>query len=152
MTLGIGGPYAQHGDARGHNPERGSINGVTPKRRVAAVGDRGMLTRTRIREEVKPAGLDWISRRRNSAQDLCAEYAPLPMSLFDERDLAEISATNLYPSERLIVCRTLALAAERDRKRQALLASMQTSLHTDEPPHRRAFRPSPPRSALCAIP
>ena len=31
------------------------------------VGDRGMLTEARIREEVKPAGLDWISALRGPA-------------------------------------------------------------------------------------
>jgi hypothetical protein len=98
--------------------------------RVVVVGDRGMLTSARIREDVKPAGLDWISCLRNSAvQVLAADDGPLQMSLFDERDLAEISAPDLYPGERLIVCRNPFLAAERDRKRQALLASTEKELH-----------------------
>jgi hypothetical protein len=98
--------------------------------RVVMVGDRGMLTSARIREDVKPAGLDWISCLRNSAvQVLAADDGPLQMSLFDERDLAEISAPDLYPGERLIVCRNPFLAAERDRKRQALLASTEKELH-----------------------
>jgi len=97
--------------------------------RVVMVGDRGMLTSARIREDVKPAGLDWISCLRNSAvQVLAADDGPLQMSLFDERDLAEISAPDLYPGERLIVCRNPFLAAERDRKRQALLASTEKGL------------------------
>ena len=97
--------------------------------RVVLVGDRGMLTSARIREDVKPAGLDWISCLRNSAvQSLAANDGPLQMSLFDERDLAEISAPELYPGERLIVCRNPLLAAERDRKRQALLAATEKDL------------------------
>jgi hypothetical protein len=97
--------------------------------RVVVVGDRGMLTSARIREDVKPAGFDWISCLRNSAvQILAADNGPLQMSLFDERDLAEISAPDLYPGERLIVCRNPFLAAERDRKRQALLAATDKSL------------------------
>jgi hypothetical protein len=97
--------------------------------RVVVVGDRGMLTSARIREDVKPAGLDWISCLRNSAvQALAADEGPLQMSLFDERDLAEISAPDLYPGERLIVCRNPFLAAERDRKRQALLDSTEKRL------------------------
>jgi hypothetical protein len=97
--------------------------------RVVVVGDRGMLTSARIREDVKPAGLDWISCLRNSAvQALCADDGPLQMSLFDERDLAEISAPDLYPGERLIVCRNPFLAAERDRKRHALLDSTEKRL------------------------
>jgi hypothetical protein len=88
-----------------------------------------MLTSARIREDVKPAGLDWISCLRNSAvQSLAANDGPLQMSLFDERDLAEISAPELYPGERLIVCRNPLLAAERDRKRQALLAATEKDL------------------------
>ena len=97
--------------------------------RVVLVGDRGMLTSARIREDVKPAGLDWISCLRNSAvQSLATDDGPLQMSLFDERDLAEISAPELYPGERLIVCRNPLLAAERDRKRQALLAATEKDL------------------------
>jgi hypothetical protein len=97
--------------------------------RVVVVGDRGMLTSARIREDVKPAGLDWISCLRNSAvQSLATDDGPLQMSLFDERDLAEISAPDLYPGERLIVCRNPFLAAERDRKRLALLDSTEKRL------------------------
>lgn len=99
--------------------------------RVVVVGDRGMLTSARIRQDVKPAGLDWISCLRNGAvRSLAADDGPLQMSLFDERDLAEISAPDLYPGERLIVCRNPLLAAERDRKRQALLASTEKGLQT----------------------
>jgi hypothetical protein len=42
------------------------------------------------------------------------------MSQFDERDLAEITSPD-FPGERLIACRNPALAAERARKRKALL-------------------------------
>ena len=34
--------------------------------RVALVGDRGMLTTARIREDLEPAGLDWISALKTS--------------------------------------------------------------------------------------
>jgi hypothetical protein len=33
-------------------------------RRVALVGDRGLITQARIAEELKPAGLDWLTGRR----------------------------------------------------------------------------------------
>src|SRR5215470_5266127 len=49
------------------------------------------------------------------------------MSLFDERDLAEITSPDL-PGERLIACRNPALAAERARKREALLQSTERQL------------------------
>lgn len=97
--------------------------------RVVVVGDRGMLTSARIRDDVKPAGLDWISCLRNTAvQTLATPDGPLQMSLFDERDLAEISAPDLYPGERLMVCRNPFLAAERHRKRQDLLAATEVQL------------------------
>ena len=97
--------------------------------RVVLVGDRGMLTSARIREEVEPAGIDWISCLRNDAvQKLASDDGPLQLSLFDERDLAEISAPEQFPGERLIVCRNPLLAQERGRKREALLASTERDL------------------------
>ncbi len=52
----------------------------------------------------------------------------LQLSLFDERDLAEISAPELCPGERLVVCRNPLLAAERARKREALLQATEAKL------------------------
>ena len=96
--------------------------------RVVLVGDRGMITDARIREELRPAGLDWITALRAPAiQELAAENGPLQMSLFDERDMAEISSPD-YPGERLIVCRNRELATERARKRQALLEATEKEL------------------------
>jgi hypothetical protein len=51
----------------------------------------------------------------------------LQMSLFDERDMASITAPD-FPGERLIVCRNRALAAERARKREDLLAATECQL------------------------
>lgn len=97
--------------------------------RVVLVGDRGMLTSARIREDVQPAGFDWISCLRSGAiQELAAEQGPLQLSLFDERDLAEIEAPEQFPGERLIVCRNPLLAAERARKREDLLAASERDL------------------------
>jgi transposase len=96
--------------------------------RLVLVGDRGMITDARIRQELQPAGLDWITALRAPAiQALAAEDGPLQMSLFDERDMAEISAPD-YPGERLIVCRNRELATERARKRQALLEATEKEL------------------------
>ena len=97
--------------------------------RVVLVGDRGMLTSARIREEIEPAGIDWISCLRSDAiQKLASDDGPLQLSLFDERDLAEITAPEQFPGERLIVCRNPLLAQERARKREALLASTERDL------------------------
>jgi hypothetical protein len=96
--------------------------------RVVLVSDRGMITEARIREELQPAGLDWITALRAPAiQALAADNGPLQMSLFDERDMAEISSPD-FPGERLIVCRNRDLAAERARKRRELLDATETNL------------------------
>lgn len=95
--------------------------------RVVVVGDRGMITSARIREDLEPAGLDWITALRAPAIARLVEDGPLQLSLFDDRDLAEITAPD-YPGERLIVCRNPLLAAERARKRADLLAATERGL------------------------
>ena len=88
--------------------------------RVVLVGDRGMLTEARIREEVEPAGLDWIGALRGPAIRKLVESGAVQLSLFDERDLVEIRA-DAHPGERLMVCRNPLLAERRARKRAELL-------------------------------
>ena len=106
--------------------------------RVVVVGDRGMITSARIRDELKPAGFDWISCLRAPAiQQLAAEGGPLQLSLFDDRDMAEISAPEQFPGERLIVCRNPLLADERARKRNELLAATERALSRVEAQVRR---------------
>jgi hypothetical protein len=96
--------------------------------RVVLVGDRGMITAARIRDELGPAGLDWITcLRAPQIQVLAQSEGPLQLSLFDERDLAEISSPD-FPGERLIVCRNRDLAAERARKREDLLIATEREL------------------------
>lgn len=110
--------------------------------RLVLVGDRGMITSARIGEDLRPAGLDWISCLRAPAvQALAAENGPLQLSLFDERDLAEISAPELFPGERLIICRNRDLAAERARKREELLATTERELARIQARVRRKHAP-----------
>ncbi len=97
--------------------------------RMVLVGDRGMITSARLRDDLRPAGLDWITCLRAPAiKALAQDDGPLQLSLFDERDLAEISAPDMFPGERLIVCRNRDLAAERARKREDLLAATERDL------------------------
>jgi hypothetical protein len=97
--------------------------------RVVMVGDRGMITDARIRDDLKPAGIDWITAlRAPSIQQLAAEDGPLQLSFFDERDLAEIESPELFPGERLVVCKNHALAEERRRKRNELLDATEQDL------------------------
>jgi len=97
-------------------------------RHVVLVGDRGMITSARIEAEMKPAGLDWITALRNpQIAKLAADDGPLQLSLFDERDLAEITSPE-FPGERLIVCRNPDLARERARKRKELIKATERKL------------------------
>ena len=95
--------------------------------KVVLVGDRGMLTEARIREDVEPAGLDWISALRGPAIRSLVEAGDIEMSLFDERDLVEITS-DAYPGERLMVCRNPLLAEDRARKRAELLEATEALL------------------------
>jgi hypothetical protein len=94
---------------------------------VVLVGDRGMITEARIREDLAPAGLDWITALRAPAIRGLLEGGAFQMSLFDERDMAAITAPD-FPGERLILCRNPALAAERRRKREELLQATEREL------------------------
>jgi transposase len=94
---------------------------------VVLVGDRGMITAARIHEDLQPAGLDWITALRAPHIQELADGGPLQLSLFDDRDLAEIASPD-YPGERLIVCRNPLLAAERSRKRTELLEATERDL------------------------
>jgi len=98
-------------------------------KRVVLVGDRGMLTEARLRDDLDPVeGLDWITALRAPAIAAPVEAGRVDMSLFDQQDLAEVTWPERYPGQRLIVCRNPALAAERTRKRQELLEATEKDL------------------------
>ena len=109
--------------------------------RVVLVGDRGLLTNARIREEVRPADLGWITALRAPAIRKLVDGGTLQLSLFDEQDLAEITAPELYPGERLVVCHNPLLAAERVRKRLDLLEATERKLDKVVAATRRDQRP-----------
>ena len=108
--------------------------------RVCLVGDRGLLTNARIRDEVRPAQLDWISALRAPQIKALVEEGALQLSLFDEQDLFEISSPQ-FPGERLVCCHNPALAEQRTRKRQELLAATEKELTPIAAATRRATRP-----------
>jgi hypothetical protein len=95
--------------------------------RVVLVGDRGMLTAARLREDVGPAGLDWITALRAPQVKALVRDGALQLSLFDQADLAEITHPD-YPGERLVACKNPFLEAERARKRQSLLHATEADL------------------------
>ena len=96
--------------------------------RVVLVGDRGMITSKRIEEDLRDVeGLDWITALRNDSIKKLVDQKTIQLSLFDDRDLAEVTSAD-YPGERLIVCRNPLLADERARKRRELLAAAEKKL------------------------
>jgi hypothetical protein len=108
--------------------------------RIAIVGDRGMLTKARIRDDVKPAELDWITALRGPAIKALLAGGAIQPTLFDHTDMAEISHPD-YPGERLIACYNPFLAAERARKRGELLDATEAELAKIDQATRRARRP-----------
>lgn len=96
--------------------------------RVVFVGDRGLITEARIEEDLRSVkGLDWITALRAPAIRALIEQGSIQMSLFDERDLVEITSPD-YPGERLIVCRNPLLREDRRRTREELLRATEKEL------------------------
>ena len=95
---------------------------------IILVGDRGMITAARIREDLEPLeGVAWITALRSPEIRGLAQRGTLQMSLFDEKDLAEI-VDPAFPGERLVACRNPLLGAERARKREDLLSATEREL------------------------
>jgi len=110
-------------------------------RRVVLVGDRGLLTDARIREELKPVeGLAWITALRHSTIRTLVDSGVLDLACFARTDLVELTAA-AYPDERLIACCNAALAQERARKREALLQATERELEMIRQATLRAKRP-----------
>ena len=95
--------------------------------RVVLVGDRGMLTQSRIDTLRDYPGIGWVSALRSRSIRTLVEDEHLQMSLFDAQNLAEISSPD-YPGERLIACMNPILREQRRRKRQELLAMTEKAL------------------------
>ena len=109
--------------------------------RIAWAGDRGMLTSARIEQVLKPQGMDWVSSlRAPQIAQLAQEHGPFQPSLFDERNLLELTSQH-FPDERLVVCRNPLLAEERARKRLELLAATEADLAKIAAANKRARSP-----------
>ena len=92
-----------------------------------APGDVVGVVRLVSADELKPAGLDWITALRAPQIRALLDTGAFQLSLFDERDLAEITAPE-FPGERLVVCKNPLLAEERARKREDLLQATEAAL------------------------
>jgi hypothetical protein len=94
--------------------------------RVVVVSDRGMVTKANV-ELLGAADVGWITALKAPQIQRLARQQELQLSLFDQTNLAEITAEE-YPGERLIVCRNPLVAAERARKRAELLEATEHGL------------------------
>ncbi len=109
--------------------------------RVIFVGDRGMLTSARLREDFhEGSGLSWISALRTTDIRKLVAGPGFQPSLFDERDFAEIQSPK-FPKERLIACRNPLLQAERARKREELLQATEKELEAIVQSTKRSKKP-----------
>ncbi|MGH3032219.1 MAG: IS1634 family transposase, partial [Gaiellaceae bacterium] len=94
--------------------------------RVVFVGDRAMISAAHA-EALSERGIAFITALKAPQVKALVEAGELQLSLFDQRNLAEISSEQ-FPGERLVVCRNPAVAAERARKREDLLAATEREL------------------------
>lgn len=116
--------------------------------KVIWVGDRGMITEARINEDMKGVeGLQWVTALRAPALRRLLEDGSLQISLFDERDMAEIQHPD-YPGERLITCRNPLMADRRACKRDALLTATERELDKIVGAAKRAKRPLRGKDAI----
>jgi transposase len=110
-------------------------------RKVVLVGDRGMITSARIRQDLPAShGIEWISALRATQIQKLARGGQLQMSLFDKTDLVEIAHPD-FPGERLVACFNPLLAEERARKRPDLLAATEKQLEKIAAATKRPKRP-----------
>jgi len=134
------------GDPKTVAPQVDKLRQRFQLKQVILVGDRGMLTAARIREDLQSQeGLQWISALKSVQIQQLVKGGQLQLSLFDQRDLAEMQHPS-YPGERLIACRNPLLAEERSRKRKELLEATEKQLHKIVVATQRKKRPLRGRS------
>src|SRR5258706_3355603 len=92
--------------------------------------------------------MDWVSSlRAPQIVQLADEHGPFQPSLFDERNLLELTSQH-FPDERLVVRRNPLLAEERARKRLELLAATEVDLNKIVTATQRARKPLHGKDAI----
>src|ERR1035441_2631105 len=94
--------------------------------RAILVSDRGMVTHANL-AALGAENIDWITALKAPQVKKLATSGVLPLSLFEQQNLAQIT-TDDYPGERLVICRNPLVADERGRKREALLVATAAAL------------------------
>jgi hypothetical protein len=129
------------GDPKTLGPQVKKLRERFALQRIVIVGDRGMITDARIRQDLRGVdGLDWITCLRAPAIAGLLERGSFQLSLFDKRDLVEIVDSE-FPGERLVLCKNPLLAEERARKRRELLEATERELERIRAAVTRAARP-----------
>ncbi|NJK66572.1 MAG: IS1634 family transposase [Microcoleus sp. CSU_2_2] len=97
--------------------------------KIIWVGDRGIISSTTIQQhfQANDRAFDWISALRSVQIRTLVEQESIQLSLFDQKNIAEISSSD-YPGERLIACRNPILAADRAKTREELLQATEKEL------------------------
>src|SRR5215210_4236134 len=97
-------------------------------KRIVVVSDRGMVTKANLEAMRAEEDVSWITALKAPQVKKLVKEGALQLSLFDEHNLVEISDLERHPDERLVVCPNPLVAAERARKRQALLEATEREL------------------------
>jgi hypothetical protein len=87
-----------------------------------------MVTKANLELLRETDGAGWITALKAPQIKRLVAQGALQLSLFDQHNLAEITAPEDYPGERLVVCRNPLVAAERARKREELLQATERGL------------------------
>jgi transposase len=96
--------------------------------RVIVVIDRGIGTKDNVTLVSQTAEFGFITALKAPQVRKLLKEGALQLSIFDELGLAEIACEQLYPGQRLVVCRNPLVAGERARKRSELLAGTEKDL------------------------
>ena len=98
--------------------------------KIVWISDRGILTDKNINELIKnKENLDWITALTKPQIRKLAETEGMQFGIFDQRNLMEMRS-DLYPNERLILCRNPLVAEKNKIKRAELIKK--TSLELDK--------------------
>ena len=143
---GLPGQHRRSGHRRG--PGRQAAGPLRPRPSSSSWATGGCSPPPGSSACARLGGIGWVSCLRAPAIRRLVDAGDLQLWLFDERNLAEITSPE-FPGERLVVCRNPALAAERARKREALLAATEdalarvaASVERGTPADRRRDRPA----------
>ncbi len=97
--------------------------------KIVWISDRGILTDKNINELIKKKeNIDWITALTKPQVRKLAEKESIQLGIFDEKNLREISS-DLYPGERLILCRNPLVAEKNKIRRAELMEKTEEELH-----------------------